>query len=95
MSDRVLHSTWFFAMVLVQRDDRFVLVRERKHGQRWYYPAGRVEFGETLAEAALRETLEEAGIRVELIPIRLWPVCEHSAQLETMNPGSRYAVVAL
>jgi len=36
MSDRVLHSTWFFAMVLVQRDDRFVLVRERKHGQRWY-----------------------------------------------------------
>ncbi|MFO0556844.1 MAG: NUDIX domain-containing protein [Polyangiales bacterium] len=66
MSDRVPHPTWFFAMILVQRGERFVLVREKKHGQRWYYPAGRVELGETLTEAALRETLEEAGIHVEL-----------------------------
>ncbi len=58
--------TWFFALVVVRRGDRFLLVHEAKHGQRWYLPAGRAEAGETLAAAACRETLEEAGIRVRL-----------------------------
>ena len=58
--------TWYFALVVVRRDDRFLLVHERKHGQRWYLPAGRSEPGETLADAARRETLEEAGIDVRL-----------------------------
>ena len=58
--------TWFFVVVVVRQEDRFLLVHERKHGQQWYFPAGRVEPGETLAEAAFRETLEEAGVRVQL-----------------------------
>lgn len=58
--------TWFFAVAVVRRGDRFLLVREAKHGQLWYLPAGRVEPGETLADAAVRETLEEGGIRVRL-----------------------------
>jgi phosphatase NudJ len=41
-------------------------VRERKHGQRWYLPAGRVEPGERVVDAARRETLEESGIAVEV-----------------------------
>lgn len=47
-------------------DDAFLLVHERKHGQLWYLPAGRVEPGETFADAARRETLEEAGITIAL-----------------------------
>src|SRR5207244_8947752 len=58
--------TWFFALVVVRRGDRFLLVHERKHGQLWYLPAGRVEPGETFAQAAVRETLEEAGIAIAL-----------------------------
>jgi phosphatase NudJ len=58
--------TWFFAMVVVRRGDRFLLVHERKHGELWYLPAGRVEFGETMEAAACRETLEEAGIAIRL-----------------------------
>jgi phosphatase NudJ len=58
--------TWCFALVVVRRDDRFLIVHERKHGQRWYLPAGRVEPGETFGEAAIRETREEAGIEVVL-----------------------------
>lgn len=59
-------ATWFFALVVVRHGDRFLLVHERKHGQTWYLPAGRVEPGETLADAALRETLEETGLKVAL-----------------------------
>ncbi len=58
--------TWCFALVVVRRGDHFLLVHERKHGQLWYLPAGRVEPGESFAHAAVRETLEETGVRVRL-----------------------------
>ncbi|MBL4845026.1 MAG: NUDIX hydrolase [Planctomycetes bacterium] len=79
--------TWFFAVVIV-RDDRgrFLLVHERKHGQLWFFPAGRVEPGETLQEGALRETLEEAGIHVELTGVYR---VEHSPSA----PGARVRVI--
>ena len=44
--------TWFFALVVVRQGDRFLLVHEAKHGQDWYLPAGRVEPGESLTDAA-------------------------------------------
>jgi phosphatase NudJ len=58
--------TWFFSLVVVRDGERFLVLREAKHGQRWYLPAGRAEPGETLLEAALRETLEETGVRIVL-----------------------------
>ncbi len=58
--------TWFFALTVVRKGDRFLVLREREHGQLWYLPAGRVEPGETLAEAAVRETFEETGVPVVL-----------------------------
>src|SRR5262249_19177094 len=54
--------TWFFALVVVRKGNQFLVVHERKHGQLWYLPAGRAELGETLLEAARRETLEETGL---------------------------------
>lgn len=58
--------TWFYALVVVRLGRRFLVVREAKHQQLWYLPAGRVEAGETLAAAAVRETLEESGVPVTL-----------------------------
>lgn len=59
-------TTFCFALVAVRRGDRLLLVHEAKHGQRWWLPAGAVEPGESFEEAAVRETLEEAGVRVRL-----------------------------
>lgn len=53
-------------MVIVRRGDRFLLVHERRHGQLWYIPGGRVEPGERIEDAAVRETREEGGIPIEL-----------------------------
>lgn len=80
--------TWCFAVVVVRRGDQFLLVHERKHGQLWYLPAGRVERGETFVAAACRETQEEAGL-----PIRVTGVIrvEHSPS----SVGSRLRVVFL
>lgn len=51
--------------------DRILLCKraiEPRYGK-WTLPAGFMEIGETTAEGALRETLEEAGARVELGPL--------------------------
>jgi len=49
-------------------DDRVLLCLRNIEPRRglWTLPAGFMELGETTAEGALRETVEEAGARVEL-----------------------------
>lgn len=54
----------FFVFVVVEHQGHVLLVRERKHGQLWYAPAGGLEPGESIAEAAIRETMEEAGVPI-------------------------------
>ena len=51
--------------------DQVLLCRrniEPRHGY-WTLPAGFMELGETAAEGALRETVEEAGAHIELGPL--------------------------
>ncbi len=55
---------------LIERDNRFLMVEEIINGRLVYnQPAGHLEEGETLAQAALRETLEETAWQVELISL--------------------------
>jgi phosphatase NudJ len=66
---RAAVPSYFYVLGVVEHEGRFLFVQERKHGQSWYLPAGGVEPGETLEQALVRETLEEAGVRVA--PTRL------------------------
>jgi NADH pyrophosphatase NudC (nudix superfamily) len=52
---------------IIERDNLFLLVYEESDGRKVYnQPAGHLEPNETLAEAAIRETLEETAWSVEL-----------------------------
>jgi ADP-ribose pyrophosphatase YjhB (NUDIX family) len=55
-------------VVLVREGDRILLVQEAKArvAGTWNLPGGRVEPGESLADAAVREVREEAGVDVQL-----------------------------
>lgn len=54
--------------VVVENQGRFLLVEEQAEASRIVYnqPAGHVEKGESLEQAAIRETLEETGWDVHL-----------------------------
>lgn len=58
--------TYYFALVVVRRGHRFLMTQERKYGATWSIPGGRVEPGESLTEAAIREVFEETGVPIAL-----------------------------
>lgn len=67
---------------------RYLLVREAKESARGRYalPAGKLEVGETLAEAAVREAREEAGVEVEIERLLgIWHCPETSEGFAVVN----------
>ncbi len=56
------------ASVLVEKDGKFLLVKEKLESGKeyWIVPGGKVEFGETIEQAALREIAEETGLNINL-----------------------------
>jgi|SRR4051812_10043867 mutator protein MutT len=59
-------------------DGRILLLNQDTDGPRtWSLPGGKVEDGETLAEALVREMREETGVEVETG--RLLYLCDHTA----------------
>lgn len=65
-------------VTLIQRPDpareenRFLLIRRRQapYAGRWALVGGKLEFGETLAMAAMREVLEETGLEGDFVALR-------------------------
>lgn len=66
---------------IVARDARYLMVEEAINGRMMFnQPAGHLEEGESIAAAAVRETLEETGWDVELqhfIGVQQWRSTEH------------------
>jgi ADP-ribose pyrophosphatase YjhB (NUDIX family) len=61
---------------VVIEDDRILLLdQDTDTGRSWSLPGGKVEDGETVAGALVREMREETGLDVE--PGRLLYVCDH------------------
>lgn len=55
--------------VVVENDEGKILLIERSDNGNWSLPGGAMDIGESIAEAAVRETLEETGIRCEVISL--------------------------
>jgi len=57
------------AGVIIKQDNKYLLIQEKKlkvYGL-WNFPAGHVDIGESIEEAAIREAKEEVGYNVELV----------------------------
>ena len=60
---------------IVRKGNKILMVKEAKkkcYGQ-WNYPAGHMEEGEKITDAAIRETFEETGCKVKLTGVL--PIC--------------------
>lgn len=81
--------------VIITREDKVLLVqRGREPGAgTWAFPGGRLELGETLAEAAAREAREETGLEIE--PGEVAAVAEFIDRDEEGNVRWHYVIVDL
>ena len=53
--------------VVIIKNDQLLLVRHKKNDKKyWLLPGGGVEYGESIYECAIREVLEETGLKVEI-----------------------------
>lgn len=59
------------ALALVVRGDQVLLVRRgsKPHPGRWGLPGGKIEWGEPILAAALRELHEETGVQAEVVRV--------------------------
>jgi 8-oxo-dGTP pyrophosphatase MutT (NUDIX family) len=71
---------------------RILLTRRTDNGQ-WCLPGGRMESGESVAEACEREVVEETGLTVRVT--RLVGIYSHSDQLVIYPDGNKAHIVAL
>ncbi len=51
----------------INNEIRYLLIRNRRSSN-WSFPKGHVENGETLEDTAIREVLEETGLRIKILP---------------------------
>jgi len=65
---RIAARTTLGVRMLVRDADGRVLLLRHTYLPGWYFPGGGVEAGETVAEAAAREVLEETGVRLAAPP---------------------------
>lgn len=59
------------AAAVIVHDGRVLMIRRRvAEGElSWQFPAGGIEAGETVEDAAVRETVEETGLTVEAVKV--------------------------
>ncbi|WP_042199094.1 NUDIX hydrolase [Paenibacillus camerounensis] len=55
-----------FAAAIIENEDGQILLQRRNDNDKWGFPGGAFELGESAEEAAKREVLEETGYIVEL-----------------------------
>ncbi|MFZ3577782.1 NUDIX hydrolase [Virgibacillus sp. DJP39] len=53
------------ATIVINEEGKLLLIKGPRRG--WEMPGGQVEEGESLSDAAIRETKEESGIDVEIV----------------------------
>jgi 8-oxo-dGTP pyrophosphatase MutT (NUDIX family) len=66
MNNRIAFSTHGFAVVVCRNFQGKYLAVKESRGRGWWLPAGHVDAGQNFVDAAIRETIEEAGVEINI-----------------------------
>jgi len=80
------------SVVIISSDSKILMGRTHAGGvypDVWHIPGGGVDPGETLAEAAKREALEEVGLHLPVDALKQLPQVGHGATEKTLKSGER------
>jgi 8-oxo-dGTP pyrophosphatase MutT (NUDIX family) len=80
------------AVLFDAKREKILLTRRADNGQ-WCLPSGGVEPGESVAEACIRETWEETGLKVQME--RLTSVFSSPDRLVIYSDGKRFQIITL
>ncbi|OBT49440.1 hypothetical protein VE00_00385 [Pseudogymnoascus sp. WSF 3629] len=72
------------AITLDPVEKKILLIRQKKSGE-IFLPKGRKNIGESLEDTAVRETYEETGFRVTLLPLRIPTLATPGTTVEQAN----------
>jgi 8-oxo-dGTP pyrophosphatase MutT (NUDIX family) len=53
--------------IIENKEWKILLVKSPKWSNKWIFPGGHIEPGETIAEALIRETTEEVGLKIKIV----------------------------
>jgi 8-oxo-dGTP pyrophosphatase MutT (NUDIX family) len=70
-----------------------ILLTQRTDNEQWCLPGGRIEAGETVAEACAREVWEETGLTIEVL--RLIGVYSDPHKMVIYPDGNQVHIIAL
>jgi 8-oxo-dGTP diphosphatase len=81
------------AAVIWNQEGEILLIRRSKapRAGQWSLPGGKVEFGETLLEAAKREVREETGLEVEILG--LVDIAESIREADVGSPDGHFVLI--
>lgn len=77
--------------IIYNADDQKILLTRRSDNGRWCLPGGRMEVGESISEACIREVQEETGLQVAIK--RLVGIYSSPHMLLEYADGNRYQLV--
>ena len=64
-----LKSVEIVSGAIIRKDNKILVVRQSKWNNKWTFPCGHIEIGESILESAKREGEEETGLK--LAPVKI------------------------
>ncbi|MFH0856650.1 MAG: NUDIX domain-containing protein [bacterium] len=69
IKDRLKNGVEIVSGAIIRKENKILMVRQPKWSNKWTFPGGHIEAGESILESAKREGEEETGLKLNPVKI--------------------------